>query len=748
MISGFGAERLGHLTLRFPIVATLIVIVLTAIALAGVPRLQFSGDNIDILRDGSRELAEYDNLLGSFRDFNNDAIVLIRSDRLRTLEGFEKYRDLHFELQFEPAVESILSPFSLVSYDASVGWHSTVPARFEDDAAVAGFLDGISEKLPAFDSLIAPSRNSAVIVIYTSAEAVADSSVRDTMAGFERVLEYFADEDFEVSLAGQPAIRADLINSIVDDLRLLAPIAALFCAVVALGIFRNAVAVILCVLPPVIAVLWFLGALGHAGIKLNFLTNVLPVLLMVIVFADTLHLYLKWEREQDGGDDASAAMGRAVTLVGPACALAMITTAIALASLTLSGNLGLTDLGWIGAVSILASFISVITVLPLGVHWAGRLGFAPDPRSANRLAGISRLAHSAVRHSALIGFSGVVVCLIGLYAHWNIDSRFRLLDYLGTGSQVAESESYIDERYSGTTPLFAIIHLDPSVDMLHETNTDVFYRAKARIDEVFPSTSSYSLDDFAREVEKGGGIPRSSDLDELPEYLTSRFVSTDRTQVLITIFSSASYTASQMHAKLEQLQSMLREEGLSDNVSITGFPILASVVAPRLMDNLRISLLAAVFVSIFVIALAARSWRIGLACLVPNLLPIVAVEIVLWLAGIPLDMSITVALTVSFGIAVDNSIHLSNQYMIDSREKPADQAILSALHQVAPAMVSTTLILVAGLSISLLSTLPVLSVFALVIVLTLIFALVTDIFQLPAYLVTVAKPGRNQPHQG
>ena len=94
MISGFGTERLGHAALRFPVITTILLMAITIFTAMGIPKLGYSGDNIEILRDGSKEFDDYDHLLSTFRDFNNDAIILISSERLKTLEGFEAYRDL------------------------------------------------------------------------------------------------------------------------------------------------------------------------------------------------------------------------------------------------------------------------------------------------------------------------------------------------------------------------------------------------------------------------------------------------------------------------------------------------------------------------------------------------------------------------------------------------------------------------------------------------------------------------------
>ena len=71
----------------------------------------------------------------------------------------------------------------------------------------------------------------------------------------------------------------------------------------------------------------------------------------------------------------------------------------------------------------------------------------------------------------------------------------------------------------------------------------------------------------------------------------------------------------------------------------------------------------------------------------------------LFLAGVPLNMSITVALTVAFGIAVDDSIHMLNQYLNNRRDQDNQAAVANAIKEVTPAFFATTLILSGGLMI-------------------------------------------------
>lgn len=739
-MNGFGLEKAGIAALGRPALATALILALTLIASAGLFRLGYSGANVDILRDGSQEFADYDELLSSFRNFNNDAVILLRGNSLDTVEGIETYRDLHFELQFEDEVESVLSLFSLVKYDgATGGWQSALPAKFENDADVARSLAKVQQDIPNSKSLYSPQGGSAVIVVYVKPDAVKDAEVRSTVERLAKVASQFETDDLSITIAGQPAIRSDLINSIVADILWLLPVAALFCAAIAWFIFRSAVAVAISVAAPLISVIWLLGGMGLAGIDINFLTNILPVLIVVVVFSDSLHLLIKWMGLEQAGLPGEAALRSTIEQVGPACVMSAATTAVALFSLVLSGNDGLTELGIVGGLAMLASMFAVLVITPVTIHWAIRAGYRSSGAGATRL---SRAATPAIRLShypAAVVTAGLVLAAIGLVAHFQIESRFRLVDYLSADSSVAQSEGFIDQAYPGSTPLFAIVRLNTDEPLLGEENLSRFYQTLGGVGEVFPKSSFYSLADFRDEIDKGGGTISEDDLDALPDYLTARFISPQRDKALITIFSSANLEAAEMRGLVTDLRKVMENKGLADHVAITGYPVLASIVAPRLMDNLRLSLIAAIFISILLIMLSAGSFRRGLACLVPNLLPVVSVELVLWIAGIPLNMSVTVALTVAFGLAVNDSIHLLNQYIHNRHEAGPVVAMDLSVRQVLPAMLSTTLILVGGLAIMLFSSLPVIVLFSAVMILTLIFAIIFDVFQLPAQILLLER---------
>ena len=409
MINGFGLQNLGLLALRTPLFSTLTVLAISLVSVFGITKLQFSGENVDILRDGSQELADYDALLKEFRNFNNDAVVLMQVDNLATVDGIETLRELSFEFQLDDRVESILSIFALVRYDGpEKGWASALPAEFDSDEQVAQSLKELVEYIPSAQSLFSPNLDSAVVVVYTKDEAIADSSVRETMDALLELAQEYESNTVKVSIAGQPAIRSGLIDNIVSDLVVLAPIAFALCAILAFILFRQFPAMVLCALPSSLCVLWFLGAMGLSGIELNFLTNILPVLLIVIVFADTLHLYLKWQKFCEQGLEEKAALIEAVEEIGPACAISSLTTAAALLSLCASGNNGLFELGMVGALAVIGGFVSVIVGLPVAAYWALRAGFKPRRATASNLSRLVKPAMGLLQKRSLVIPAGLV----------------------------------------------------------------------------------------------------------------------------------------------------------------------------------------------------------------------------------------------------------------------------------------------------------------------------------------------------
>ena len=114
--------------------------------------------------------------------------------------------------------------------------------------------------------------------------------------------------------------------------------------------------------------------------------------------------------------------------------------------------------------------------------------------------------------------------------------------------------------------------------------------------------------------------------------------------------------------------------------------------------DLAWSLAVAALLILVTLAAAFRSWRLGLASVVPNLLPLGVSAAGLALMGGHVDISTLTALTLSLGIATDDTIHVLARW---TRTKHTHTtAILgarAAVLQTLPALTMTTLTLTASM---------------------------------------------------
>ena len=161
-----------------------------------------------------------------------------------------------------------------------------------------------------------------------------------------------------------------------------------------------------------------------------------------------------------------------------------------------------------------------------------------------------------------------------------------------------------------------------------------------------------------------------------------------------------------------------------------------------MIRQLNRGLMFAIIVVIAMIGIAFRSFKIMLLSIMPNLFPIVAAGSLLFLTGGGLEYASVIALTVAFGIAVDDTIHFLNRLRIEtSQAKDLQDGVAETISRIGPVLVLTTLVLIAGLSATVISDLPSMRLFGMLFMATLGAALVGDLLFLPAIILAARKLG-------
>src|SRR5258705_10141507 len=187
--------------------------------------------------------------------------------------------------------------------------------------------------------------------------------------------------------------------------------------------------------PPAIAILWSLGALGWADFRLNLFLNVISPLTMVMGFADSMQMTFAMRDRMLAGDSRAQAIKHAVLVVGPAWFLNGATAALSFIALTFADSALIQTFGIAGGVCMGVTFLAVILVLPL----LAILQLSNDSRVAARLAEqdgamnvLSRFcaatAHLVTRRPWAFAGMGIGLVIGFGVAHITLEPRYRLAD--------------------------------------------------------------------------------------------------------------------------------------------------------------------------------------------------------------------------------------------------------------------------------------------------------------------------------
>jgi predicted RND superfamily exporter protein len=234
-------------------------------------------------------------------------------------------------------------------------------------------------------------------------------------------------------------------------------------------------------------------------------------------------------------------------------------------------------------------------------------------------------------------------------------------------------------------------------------------------------------------------------LNRLPDHLVRRFVAKDDPSALVTgrLPNLDAEDSVPVLRNLDASLNGLRTKFPEIKFTVTGLSAVSALRSSEMIRQLNLGLMLAIVVVIALIGIAFRSFTIMWLSILPNLFPIVTAGAVLFLIGGGLEYASVIALTVAFGIAVDDTIHFLNRLHLETRHKEREvlDGVAETLSRIGPVLVLTTLVLIAGLAATAISDLPSMRLFGQLFMTTLAAALIGDIIFLPAVILAASKLG-------
>lgn len=761
---GFGIERIGLFPLYSPWLALLALAAFSAFAALGVTKLETDDALSDLFRSESPIYQDYKVMSELFPSSERDVLVVIEGKNLLSPTGLDAIRNVHQELEFADSVDGALSVFSMRGSPNKDGYAAPIiphdiPAYNEGFELVE---EGIKQHPLVYGKMLSePDKDGnqiALVVLSIKPEIKASKDMTRAMNEVRTAASEALDgfKDISVEVAGIPVMRQEIKAAIKRDRLIFNTIGFIVGFTISLAFFRRPTLVFIASVCPALSVLWSLGLLGHMGFQLNTFINVIPPLVMVIALSDAMHMVYSIRRNISKGLDRFDATRQAVMNVGPACVLTSLTTSLAMMSLAYTDSGLIRQFGFAAAIATLMAFVSVILIVPTLTALLMRNEDKFREEEHKHAKALNILEQFSARISQWVAPRHLVMTIIGIsmavmfsILHSQLQAQYRLSDQVPTGKESIETASRVDQLLQGATPLHILIEWPAEKSLRRDPEVlDAIGEAHRIMEEQAGVANVWSVAALRNWLRQNQGeeaaAPKSVGeyLDKMPEHLLHRFVNEPRNSAIITgrvPDIDAKETLPILDGIADELHKKL-PEGHSMNIRVTGLSSVSAVQSSTMINQLNQGLLGAVILVIVLIGFAFRSREVALLSIVPNLLPIAAAGAGLYLQNLGLEYASVIGLTVAFGLAVDDTIHFLNRLHLErSRTDSQREAVYATLRHIGPVLMLTTITLVCGLAVTILSELPSMRQFGGLAMTTLIAALIADLLILPAIIISTCQ---------
>ncbi|MDP3432492.1 MAG: MMPL family transporter, partial [Bacteroidota bacterium] len=177
------------------------------------------------------------------------------------------------------------------------------------------------------------------------------------------------------------------------------------------------------------------------------------------------------------------------------------------------------------------------------------------------------------------------------------------------------------------------------------------------------------------------------------------------------------------------------------DVKLTGNSVVYAKGTNFLIKNLFESVGIAILLISLLMALLFSSLRMILVSMIPNIIPLLITAAIMGFAGIPIKPSTIIVFSIALGISVDNAIQYLSRYRHELKITNGDikKSALLALHEAGFSMIYTSIVLVLGFSVFIVSEFGGTQALGILISTTLLIAMFFNVMVLPSLLLTLDK---------
>ena len=592
-----------------------------------------------------------------------------------------------------------------------------------------------------------------------------------------QVIQSYADVG-KIYLGGIPMIADDMMTFIKSDIVVFGIGVLLFIIATLWFVFRKLIWIIVPISSCLFSVVIMMGLLGILGWKVTVISSNFIALMLILTMAMNIHMstrFLQLRKDYPNKNNFEIISLTTNKMFWPIL-YTVFTTVFAFLSLIFSGIKPIIDFGWMMTLGLITSFIITFTLLPTLLNFAPTKNISIKREQESKITSFLGLI-SLNNKNTIFGVTGVVV-ILSILGISKLEVENSFINYFNKDTEIYKGMKLIDEKLGGTTPLEVILKFPVKKEEKKEASTEddefedwgdeedgneeKYWFTKDKIDKI-ASVHNYldSLPQVGKVLSFSSIINVATQLNNNKPLgtlemgvLYSKIPESIKTEI-IDPYLSIKDNEARISLRIIDSQENLRRNDLINKINfdlkdkmgleesefkLAGVLILFNNLLQSLFKS-QILTLGLVMVGIFsMFIILFRNIKLSLIGVVPNFIAAFFILGIIGLLGIPLDMMTITIAAITIGIAVDNSIHYIYRFKEEfSKIKDYNKTLKKCHSTVGVAILNTSITIVFGFSILVLSKFIPTIYFGIFTGLAMLLAMISVLTLLPS-LILIVKP--------
>ena len=547
-------------------------------------------------------------------------------------------------------------------------------------------------------------------------------------------------ENAKIHLGGIPMIADDMMSFIKSDIIVFGIGVFIFIIVTLWFIFKNIKWVVMPLLGCLTSVIIMMGLLGLIGWKVTVISSNFIALMLILNMAMNIHLtvrFLQLKKEYPDISKKEAVLEATNRMFLPIL-YTIMTTICAFLSLIFSGIKPIIDFGWMMTLGLIVSLLVTFTLLPslLSIFSSEK---ELNIKDTEKSIITSFLASVAKRSNFLIFGSTFVIIIASVIGITKLKVENSFINYFDKETEIYKGMKKIDDDLGGTTPLNIILKFPSNAqekneeDEFSEWEEDTekneekskYWFTRDKMDKIL-KVHDYleSLPEIGKVLSFGSILRVAEDLnkkklesleiavlyskipDEIKKEIVSPYISVEKDEARIAVRIKDSLEDLRRNELIKKINSDLNNKLRlkKEEYNLAGVLILFNNLLQSLFKSQILTLGIVIFGIFCMFFILFRNISLSLIGVVPNFIAAFFILGIIGLLGIPLDMMTITIAAITIGIAVDNSIHYIYRFREEFKKISSYSKTLERCHStVGIAILNTSITIVFGFSILVLS---------------------------------------------